>query len=170
VGVTLSSAISGKSSASLPESLLSDDGVVTEVSCDMLGVILSVLCVATSTPRERFGNLVFVNLAFSFFATPEVWVGKKVFCEREKMGHEPKKILNLRFLTPFGQALSPPDAQSKQSVIQTTQTVNLAYRMFVLNNPLVRTKVEADDTENKLQLPGIEPSKPPCSRAVSPKP
>jgi hypothetical protein len=43
-----------------------------------------VSCVATCTPRERFGNLVFLNLAYSFFATPEVWGGKKFFCERGK--------------------------------------------------------------------------------------
>jgi hypothetical protein len=57
-----------------------------------------VLCVATSTPRERFGNLVFVNLAFSFFATPEVWVGKKVFVKGKKMSYEPKKSPELKLL------------------------------------------------------------------------
>jgi hypothetical protein len=35
-GVTLSSAIAGTSSSSLPESVVSDDGVEIEVSCDML--------------------------------------------------------------------------------------------------------------------------------------
>jgi hypothetical protein len=47
------------------------------------------------------------KLGFSklFCATPEVWVATKVVCAREKMSYEPQKVLNLRFLTPFGQAL-----------------------------------------------------------------
>jgi hypothetical protein len=43
-----------------------------------------VLCVARSTSRERFGNLVFLNLDFSFRATPDVWVATKVVCARGK--------------------------------------------------------------------------------------
>jgi hypothetical protein len=89
VGVTLSSAISGKSSVSLPESLVSDDGVVIEVCCDMLCVIKCVMCVDKyRTSRERFGNLVFVNLVFSCPATLEFWVamveGEKWFRSQKK--------------------------------------------------------------------------------------
>jgi hypothetical protein len=34
-----------------------------------------------------------VSLKLGFF-TPEVWVATNVVCAREKMGHEPKKVLN----------------------------------------------------------------------------
>jgi hypothetical protein len=60
-----------------------------------------VLYVTTSTSRERFGNLVFLNLVFSFRATPEVWVATKVVCAREKMSYEPKKSPELKILDPL---------------------------------------------------------------------